>query len=151
MKTLRDALIVIVLGSVMLWFAMDFFRQMHESSVNSSIVVQEATLACRNDAMICSFSSEESAQAYLNSPEHKAKVAARDKQAAQEADFKKRVDALVNQGTGKVKAECRKVGFRISYCDNITNKYLEIDVEGILRERDKKLQEAHTPNTTPSN
>ena len=141
MKTLRDTLIVIVLGGVVLWFAVGFFRQMHEASVNTSIVVQEAALACRNDAMICSFSSVESAQAYLDSPEHKAKVAAREMKAAQEADFKKRVDALVKQGTVKVRAECRKVGFRLSYCDNITDKYLEIDVEGILRERDKKIQE----------
>jgi hypothetical protein len=138
MKTLRDALIIVVLGGAVLWAAVEFFQHVHDASVNTSVVVQEATLACRNDAMICSFSSEESAQAYLDSPEHKAKVAAREKKAAQEADFKQRVDALVKQGTGKVKAECRKVGFRVSYCDNISNQYLEIDAESILREQDKK-------------
>jgi hypothetical protein len=77
MKPLRDILIVVVLGSVVVWFVVGFIEKSHDASVSYSTVVQDATLACRNDGMDCHFSSIESAQQYLNSPEHQAKVKAR--------------------------------------------------------------------------
>jgi hypothetical protein len=76
-KRLRDVLIVVVLGSVVAWFVLGFIDKMHDASVNNSIVVRDAMLACLNDGMLCHFSSIESAQQYLDSPEHLAKVKAR--------------------------------------------------------------------------
>lgn len=141
MKKLRDVLIVVVLGGVVVFFVFRFIDWVHESSLSHSVVVGEAQIACLNDAMICSFSSEESARAYLNSPEHLAKVKAREEKAAQDAEFKKRVDALVNQGTAMVKAECQKDGHPIWYCNTITDRSLSISVEELLRDRDRKAQE----------
>jgi len=89
LKRLRDILIVVVLGSVVIYFVVGFIDKMHRASINNSVVVRDAELACLNDGMIChvgydSFSSEESAAAYLKSPEHLAKVKAREEQKAEQ-------------------------------------------------------------------
>jgi HSP90 family molecular chaperone len=141
LKTLRDTFIVAVLGGVVVYYAIQFFEWQHSRSVVLSPIVGQAEVACLNDQMICSFSSIESAQAYLNSPEHLAKVKEREKQAAEEEAFNKRVDDLVSQGAAKVRAECRKDRHPGWYCDTITEKQLDISVSQLLRDRDRRMQE----------
>jgi len=138
MKTLRDALIIVVLSGVLLFCAVRFFDWYHRRSLGLSTVVQEAEIACLNDHMDCHvgsdmFSSVEAAQAYLNSPEHLAKVKEREEKAAQEAEFKKQVDALVKQGKSKVKAACRRDG--TLNCDLITDATLESFAETLVRKK----------------
>jgi hypothetical protein len=91
MKRLRDLLIIIVLGGVVIWFVVGFIDRVHDASVNNSIVVRDAEIACLNDRMDCHFTSIESAQKYLDSPEHLGKVKAR---AEEEANQKKRIAAF---------------------------------------------------------
>jgi len=141
LKTLRDTLIVVVLGGVVVYYAIQFFEWQHSRSVALSPIVGQAEVACLNDQMICSFSSIESAQAYLNSPEHLAKVKEREKQEAEKEAFNKRVDDLVSQGAAKVRSECRKDRHPGWYCDTITEKQLDISVGQLLRDRDRRMQE----------
>jgi hypothetical protein len=141
MKTLRDVLIIVVLGGVVVYYAIQFFEWQHRRSEALNPIMGQADVACLNDHMVCSFSSVESAQAYLNSPEHLAKVKEREKQAAEEAAFNKRVDDLVIQGAAKVRSECRKDRHPGWYCDTITEKQLDISVGQLLRDRDRRMQE----------
>jgi hypothetical protein len=145
MKTLRDVLIIVVLGGVVVFCAIQFFEWYHRRSLGVNPIVGEAEIACLNDGMECHigsdmFSSVEDAQAYLNSPEHLAKVKEREKQAAEEAAFKKRVNYLVNEGAAKVRSECRK-DHPSWYCDTITEKQLDISAGMLLRDRDRRMQE----------
>lgn len=141
LKTLRDTLIVVVLGGVVVYCAIQFVEWQHRRSIALNPIMGQAEVACLNDHMVCNFSSVESAQAYLNSQEHLAKVEERDKQAADEAAFKKRVDDLVSQGAAKVRSECRKDGHPGWYCDTIIEKQLDISVGQLLRDRDRRVQE----------
>jgi hypothetical protein len=109
-KRLRDILIVVVLGSVVIYFVVGFIDNMHKASINNSVVVAEAELACIEDGMIChvgydSFSSEESAAAYLKSPEHLAKVKAREEQKAEQD---KLTNCIVAAKGSKQLRECYK-------------------------------------------
>ncbi len=79
MKTLRDALIIVVLGGVVIWFAAGFLEWLHQRSLDASLVVRDREIACLNDRVDChvgsdSFSSIAAAQPYLDSPQHLAKV-----------------------------------------------------------------------------
>ena len=146
LKTLRDTLIIVVLGGVVIFYAVRFFEWYHRRSLGLNPIVGEAEIACLNDHMVCHigsdmFSSVEDAQAYLNSPEHLAKVKEREKQAAEEVAFKKRVDDFVKQGAAKVRSECRKDRHPGWYCDTITEKQLDISVGSLLRDRDGRAQE----------
>jgi hypothetical protein len=81
-KNLRDFLIVVVLGSVVIGAVVTFVWNVHSASVAQSVIVQEAEVACILDGVIChagyeQFSSEEDARAYLKSPEHLAAEKAR--------------------------------------------------------------------------
>jgi hypothetical protein len=104
MKRLRDLLIIIVLGGVVIWFVVGFIDQVHDASVNNSIVVRDADIACLNDRMDCHFTSIESAQQYLDSPEHLGKVKAR---AEEEARQKKTLAAIeiYHNCVGKVRSK----------------------------------------------
>lgn len=146
MKTLRDALIIIVLGGVVIFYAVRFFEWYHRRSLGLNPVVGEAEIACLNDHMDCHvgsdmFTSVEDAQAYLNSPEHLAKVKEREKNAADEAEFERRVNALVQQGKSAVKAACRRDG--TLNCDLITDTSLKSFAETLLRERIRKESQTH--------
>lgn len=146
LKTLRDVLIVVVLGGVVVYYAIQFFESYHRHSLGSNPIIGEAEIACLNDRVQCHvgsdmFSSVEAAQAYLNSPEHLTKVKEREKQAAEESAFKKRVDDLVSQGAAKVRSECRKDRHPGWYCDTITERQLDISVGQLLRDRDRRMQE----------
>jgi hypothetical protein len=146
MKTLRDILIIVVLGGVVVFYAIQFFEWYHRHSLGINPIVGEAEIACLNDHVECHigsdmFSSVEDARAYLNSPEHLAKVKERDRQTAEEAAFKKRVDALVKQGAANVRLECRKDRHPGWYCDTITEKQLDISVGSLLRDRDRRMEE----------
>jgi hypothetical protein len=146
MKTLRDSLIMIVLGGVVIFYAVRFFEWYHRRSLGLNPVVGEAEIACLNDHMVCHvgsdmFSSVEDAQAYLNSPEHLAKVKEREKNAADEAEFERRVNALVQQGKSAVKAACRRDG--TLNCDLITDKSLKSFAETLLRERIRQESQPH--------
>lgn len=77
MKRVRDILIIIVLGAVVVWFIVGFIDKMREASLNNSTVVRQAESACIEDGMTCSFTSEASAETYLKSAAHLAKVKAR--------------------------------------------------------------------------
>ncbi len=75
MTKLRDALIILVLGGVVLFVLVHFLSGVHLANINGSPIVREAEIACIEDEVLChvgldSFSSEADAQAYLESPRH---------------------------------------------------------------------------------
>ena len=110
MTKLRDFLIVLVLGCVVLAVAIHFFSGVNDSYVSLSPVIGEAEMACQEDNMLChvgrdSFPSVESAQAYLNSPEHLAHVRER----KLESDLKAEEEALAGAGPEAVREACRKL------------------------------------------
>jgi hypothetical protein len=82
-KQLRDILIIVVLGGVVIWALVTFIGNVHDSRISNSLIVGKAAQACEEDEHICNFTSEESAQAYLDSPEHLAAVKARQAQSDQ--------------------------------------------------------------------
>jgi hypothetical protein len=82
-KQLRDILIIVVLGGVVIWALTTFIGNMNDSRVSHSLIVGQAQQACEEDERICNFTSEESAQAYLDSPEHLVAVKARQAQSDQ--------------------------------------------------------------------
>src|SRR5690349_14967401 len=90
MKKVRDWLIIIVLGSVVVFFVASLVKIFQDKSVANNMTVHEAEIACLNDRIQChvgydSFPSVASAEAYLKSPEHWAAVKARqEKEAEQE-------------------------------------------------------------------
>jgi hypothetical protein len=114
MKRLRDLLIVIVLGGVVIWFVAQFVGDVHHASVQMSTVVSEAETACILDEVIChagydSFQSEEGARAYLNSPLHLAAVKARDEKKVQEEQDKKYYECLTVAKGRKQLLDCDRL------------------------------------------
>lgn len=80
------------LGGVVIWALTRFVGNVHNAQVSQSVIVRKAETACVLDNVLCHagadhFSSEESAQAYLISPEHLAALKA---QQAEEDQAKKR-------------------------------------------------------------
>jgi hypothetical protein len=111
MKRLRDVLIIVVLGGVVIWFVAGFVHSTHKAYLDMVVGPREADLACMEDHVIChvgydSFQSVEDAEAYMKSPEHLAAVKAREEQKQHD----EAVNELKRQGIKKLKAICVEDG-----------------------------------------
>jgi uncharacterized protein (UPF0303 family) len=102
MKRLRDVLIVVVLGTVVCGGAVyaiacisGAVKQADDHALSVNVVYGQALAACEKDEQICSFSSVESAQRYLDSAEHKASVATRELKEQQNAAANKATSAVI--------------------------------------------------------
>jgi hypothetical protein len=145
-KKLRDFLIVVVLGGVVIGAAVTFFDSLHSASVAQSPIVRDAEIACiLDDVMIChagydSFASEKDANAYLESPAHLTAVKARqaqEDQAKKDAETKAQAIEFAKQGTSRVKSACIKDG--TLNCDLIDKANAASFAELIIRNRQSHL------------
>jgi hypothetical protein len=148
-KRLRDILIVVVLGGIVVWAAATFIGNVHTASVSMSPVVGQAETACIEDGVIChagydAFSSEADAQAYLDGPEHIAAVKKRQAQADQDkkdGELRARAEEFAKQGVGKVKAACAKDG--TLNCALIDKDTAATFAEMILKDREALSTDQH--------
>jgi hypothetical protein len=139
---LRDILLVVVLGGIVVWWAARFLRGVHEATVVMSPVIADAEFACIEDGMIChlgrdSFSSEQDAQAYLDSPDHHAGVEKRATGAAREKRdqaIHPQAVAMARLGVRFVRAACVKDG--TLNCSLIDEATAESFAESIIRDRE---------------
>ncbi len=141
MKTLRDVLIVIVLGGVVIYFVKDWIEAVNRHTVALSTVVQKASLACTGDGMTpCEFSSETSAQAYLDSKQHLDAVKRREDR---ERDLKKtmRVSDLLLKGETGIRAAC--VADELPNCKSINRHNMSTFAETIA-EHELSTEETKT-------
>lgn len=113
MKKIRDWLIIIVLGGVVVWFLAGLVKAFYDKSVATNITVQQAEIACLNDRIQChvgydSFPSVTSAEAYLKSPEHFAAVKARQEREAAEEKTMRTGKCIVAAKSDKEIRACYK-------------------------------------------
>lgn len=146
MKRIRDVLIVVVLGGIVIWFVVRFVSNIHDSFVALSPIVGRAEVACIEDGMLChvgrsTFESEADAQAYLDSPEHQAKEKERAVKAEEDRqgqELQKQAAEMAKQGVSVVKAACRKD--RTLNCALINKENAESFAEMILKSSRSKAK-----------
>lgn len=113
MTKVRDWLIIIVLGGVVVLFLARLVKTMHDESVANNMTVHEAEIACLNDRIQChvgydSFPSVASAEAYLKSPEHLAAVKARQQKEAEQEETMRIGKCIVAAKSDKEIRACYK-------------------------------------------
>lgn len=123
MKRIRDILIIVVLGGLVIWYVAGFITGVHQASVQQNITVRQAETACIVDGMICHagyefFSSVADAEAYLKSSEHLTKVKAREEEAVRQKKDSAASEIYANCAS---KAKDRK---QMNACDKQSAKQL---------------------------
>jgi hypothetical protein len=98
MKRLMMFLIILGLGTGAIWVAQNAFRSMKDYDLSLNVVYGEALRACEEDGAVCSFSSLESAQQYLDSSEHRDATAMRELKKQQDATASKEASAAIEGG-----------------------------------------------------
>jgi hypothetical protein len=111
-------LIVVVLSAVALYGlvyaisrASDAVEQANDRALSVNVVYGQALRACEEDERICSFPTLESAEKYLNSPEHKASAAIRDLKRQQNAAANAAASAAIER------SKHQKTGDRVRKLD----------------------------------